>query len=158
MTSSYDLEIGVIRKALKSLAPTLSVRKGRGTAYSWIEIRGSGRYGEFTPEERRALEAFGLGYGANAANIAPEDRRNYVEKAAQMLGIPLPGELAREYARRDAYRQELEKQAEERRRLRETCPHDWKPMPYLVFPSGRLYKCTRCGLEEIRDIKRPRWW
>jgi len=51
----YDLEIKTIRKALKRLCPTLKVRRGRGTGYSWIEITGSKKFGEFTEEEKKAL-------------------------------------------------------------------------------------------------------
>lgn len=81
IVTEFDKQIGTIRKALKSLCPTLSVRRGRGTAYSWIEIWGSGEFGEFTKEEKQALEKFGLNYGGNCAVISPEDRKYYVEKA-----------------------------------------------------------------------------
>jgi len=83
--TEYDQQIAAIRKALKELCPTLSVRRGSGTAYSWIEISGSKEYGEFTGEEKRALEKFGLSYGGNLAVISPEDRSYYAEKARKML-------------------------------------------------------------------------
>lgn len=153
--SGYDLEIGVVRKALKTLCPTLSVRKGTGTAYSWIEIGGSGEFGNFTEQERQALEKFGLGYGANSTGISGEDRRHYVEKAAKMMGVELPPELKKGYAERDAYRQEMERKAEEMRRLRESCPHEWERLPYVVFPSGTAYKCKKCKLEEVRQGEAP---
>lgn len=81
IVTEFDEQIGIIRKALKSLGPTLSVRRGKGTAYAWIEIWGSGEFGEFTKEEKQALEKFGLNYGGNCAVISPEDRKYYVEKA-----------------------------------------------------------------------------
>ena len=112
VSSEYDQEIGVIRKALKGLAPTLSVRRDRGTAYSWIKIRGSLEFGEFTDEEKRALEKFGLNYGGNCALISPNARRYYVEKAAKMLGEDLPPELAKTYRETDEWKaRKLEKVA-----------------------------------------------
>jgi len=106
--TTYDLEIKLIRKALKRLCPTLRVKRGRGTAYSWIEILGSKEFGEFTEEEKKALEKFGLRYGANCALISPDNRRFYVEKASRILGF-MPSELKREYAERDEYRKKLER-------------------------------------------------
>ena len=84
--TEYDQQIGVIRKALKKLCPTLSVRRGSGTAYGWIDILGSGdEFHNFTNEEKKALDKFGLGYGMNAAVISPEDRKYWVEKAKSLL-------------------------------------------------------------------------
>ena len=83
--SEYDEQISVIRRALKKLCPTLSVTKGRGTGYSWIDIRGSGKGGEFTEQEKQALDKFGLGYGANFSVISPENRKYYVERAEEIL-------------------------------------------------------------------------
>jgi len=149
--SIYDLEIKVIRKALKTLAPTLSVKKGRGTGYGWIGIRGSGKYGEFTEAEKKALETLGLRYGSNYTNISPDDTRFYVEKAAKLLGIELPEPIKEDYERRDEYKRELERKAEERRKRYESCDHEWVKVPgVIVFPSGNLYKCEKCGLEETR--------
>lgn len=34
----------------------VSVQGGRGTAWGWIDVRGSGRFGEFTKAQRRAVE------------------------------------------------------------------------------------------------------
>jgi hypothetical protein len=84
--SDYDKQRSTIRKALKKLCPTLSVRKGRGTASSWIEISGSkNEFGDFTEKEKRTLKKFGLGYGGNAAVISPEDTKYYAEKAEKTL-------------------------------------------------------------------------
>lgn len=149
----YDLEIKVIRKALKKLAPTLSVRRDRGTAYGWIVIRGSGSFGEFTGKEKRALEKFGLNYGANCALISPEERRYYVEKAAKLLGIGLPDPIKKDYRKRDEYKEKLERKAEERKKRFASCRHEFVKMPYIVFPSGVVYKCRKCGYEEIRDVR-----
>lgn len=86
VTSEYDEQIGVIRKALKELCPTLSVKRGRGTAYGWIEISGSKEFGNFTEKEKQALDKFGLNYGSNFSVISPENREHYVEKARKILG------------------------------------------------------------------------
>jgi hypothetical protein len=75
----------VIRKALKTKCKTLSVRIGRGTAYGWIDIRGSGRWGEFTEAERKTLDEVGLGYGANFSCIPPENREFWVEKLCKLV-------------------------------------------------------------------------
>jgi hypothetical protein len=82
---SYDKKIKIIRKALKSLCKTLSVKRGGGTAYPWVEISGSLEFGEFTEEEKRALEVFGLNYGGNLALISPENRDYYTMRAISIL-------------------------------------------------------------------------
>ena len=149
----FDLEVATIRKALKTLCPSLSVRRGRGTAYMWIDIRGSGgKYGEFTEAEKQALEKFGLGYGINVTCISPEDTRYYVEKAAKLLGIELPEKLKNEYKERDEYKQRIKREAEERKRLQENCKHEWKLEPVIVFPfpdTHVLIRCPKCKKEQI---------
>ena len=54
--TKYDQQIGIIRKALKKLCPTLSVRRGSGTAYGWIDILGSGEFHYFTEKEKQVLD------------------------------------------------------------------------------------------------------
>lgn len=79
-------QIALARKLVKAKCKTLSVRNDRGTAYGWIDIRGSkSEWGEFTEEEKKALEELGLRYGLNCANISPENRKYYLRK---WLGIP----------------------------------------------------------------------
>jgi hypothetical protein len=144
----FDLEIDLIRRALKREAPTLSVRRGRGTACGWVEVWGSGPFHEFTEGERRALEALGLDGGGNCAVISPEDTKRYAERAARLLGTPLPPALREEYERRDRRRLEMEREAEERRRAQEGCGHEWELRPWLVFPNPermRVVECRRCG-------------
>ena len=118
----------------------------------WIDITGSGKYGEFTEAEKQALEKFGLSYGVNFTCISPEDRRYYVEKAAKLLGIELPEKLKNEYKARDEYKQRIEREAEERKRLQENCKHEWKLEPVIVFPSPGtrvLIRCPKCKKEQI---------
>ena len=113
VVNDYDREIGVIRKTLKSLCPTLSVRKGRGTAYSWIDITGSGKFGDLTETEKEALKRFGLHGTGNVEHISQDDRRHYVEKAAKQFGAEIPSEVKRRYEERDRYREEMRKRHEE---------------------------------------------
>lgn len=70
---------------MKTLCPTFSVRRGRGTGYSWIDVWGSGEFGEFTENEKKALKKFGLNYGGNCAVISPDSRKYYAEKAREIL-------------------------------------------------------------------------
>ena len=69
-----------IRKVLKARCKTLSVRMGKGTAYGWVEIWGSGEYGNFTTEEKAALDHFGLKYGGNCCLIGPDETNYWVRK------------------------------------------------------------------------------
>jgi len=73
-------QIADIRRALKKAAPTLSVRNGRGTAWGWVDISGSGEAGTFTPAERAALVALGMSPGGNFANISPDTRGYWHQK------------------------------------------------------------------------------
>jgi hypothetical protein len=75
----------VIRKALKSKCKTLKVRIARGTAYGWIDIWGSGELSEFTDEEKKVLEEFGLNHGANCAVISPDDVDYWVQKLCKLV-------------------------------------------------------------------------
>ena len=75
-------EVREIRRLIKAKAPTVSVRRGRGTAYGWIEIGGSGEGGAFTDAERTALEAMGLSLGGNFCVIDPADRNWWLHKLA----------------------------------------------------------------------------
>jgi hypothetical protein len=80
MDIDFDTVIRGIRRSLKSKCPTLSVTRGRGTAYGWIDISGSGPWGRFTDEEREYLRSVGLQPGGNFCVIAPEDREYWYHK------------------------------------------------------------------------------
>jgi len=67
-------EVAAIRKVIKGRCRTLSVSNGRGTAWGWVQIRGSGQYGEFTEAENATLKALGLPAGGNYAVISPDAR------------------------------------------------------------------------------------
>jgi len=152
--TAYDHEIALIRRAIKRECRTISVRRGRGTAYGWIEIRGSGDFGEFTGEEREALERLGLRYGVNFSVIPPDSRRFWVEKLAAHAGLEIPSALKEEYEERDRHKREMERRWRERRRQVESCVeaggHFLRAVRgVVVFPSGTLYRCVRCGYEKV---------
>lgn len=73
-------EVAVIRRLLKQQAPTLSIRRGRGTSSGWVDIWGSGYGGGFTAHERQVLDAVGLQPGGNFAGIAPDARAFWIKK------------------------------------------------------------------------------
>lgn len=75
-------EITIIRKALRKLAPGVSVRRGRGTATCWIEVWGSGEYRYFTPAQLAGLNRIGLPHGGNCAVISPDDQPHWARKLA----------------------------------------------------------------------------
>ena len=53
-------------KLVKAGAAGISVRGGRGTAWGWIDISGSGPGGEFTAKQRRVIEQItGITPGGN---------------------------------------------------------------------------------------------
>ena len=78
-------EAEIIRRHLKSLCKTLSVRLGKGTAYGWIRIRGSGPCGDFTDTENKILTEIGLTTGMNCVNIAPGDRHYWLSHLQNLL-------------------------------------------------------------------------
>ena len=79
-------QIKIIRKEIKKVAPKVSVRMGRGTAWGWVDISGSAsEWGIFTDEEREALTELGIRCGANCANISPDDRDWWVAKLTGQL-------------------------------------------------------------------------
>ena len=73
-------EITEIRKAIKKTVTTISVRNGRGTAWGWVEISGSGECGMFTETERAGLTALGLSPGGNFCVLSPDSRGFWVRK------------------------------------------------------------------------------
>ena len=86
---SYDEAIKTIRKAIKSLAPTVSVRRGKGTAYGWIDIDGTAdEFGHFTNQEKEGLTEFGFyNVSGNIVLISPEARQWAYDRALLVLGI-----------------------------------------------------------------------
>ena len=77
-------DIAELRGLLKDFLPRLSVRKGRGTAWGWIDIGGSAANGYFTDEEALGLRTLGLSPGANACVISPEDREYWLGKLREL--------------------------------------------------------------------------
>jgi len=78
-------EIAMFRKALKKLCPTLSIRNAPGTAWGWVDIRGSDSYGNFTETERATLALLGLAAGGNLAVISPDNRNLYLKKVQALV-------------------------------------------------------------------------
>lgn len=83
-----------IRKALRRLCKAngcenVKVRMERGTAYGWIRISGTGKYG-FTEKQLEVLRVFGLrGAGCNCELISPDnnDYNKYEQTALYILDI-----------------------------------------------------------------------
>lgn len=81
-------QIKIIRKIVKTKVPTVSVKTGKGTAWGWVNIRGSQHLGMFTDNERKALIELGLAPGGNFAVLPPEDRKWFIQKhRAQTIGV-----------------------------------------------------------------------
>jgi hypothetical protein len=71
------------KKYLKESDERLSkikVRKGKGTASSWVEVSGSGDYGRFTEQEAEALNEKGILHGLNCAVMNWEDQKYLADK------------------------------------------------------------------------------
>jgi len=85
---NYDEAVKMIRKAIKSLAPTVSVRRGKGTAYGWIDIDGTAdEFGHFTDQEKVGLIKFGFSnVSGNLVLINPDDREWAYNRALDILG------------------------------------------------------------------------
>lgn len=68
----------IIRKFLRGIPELkkLGVTIGKGTGYAWIKIRGTGDWGEFTSEERAALELVGF---TTYGSLSPEDSKHWVQ-------------------------------------------------------------------------------
>jgi hypothetical protein len=69
-----------IRELLKADCKTLSVRGGTGTAYGWLEVRGSLDCGKFTEAEKQTLEKFSMNYGGNFAVMDYVEQRAFLER------------------------------------------------------------------------------
>jgi hypothetical protein len=76
----------VIRKALRAVPglKKVSVRCGKGTAGSWIDVSGSDEYGCFTDAEKEAIRAlFPPGYaGGNGFGLGPDETEYWAERLA----------------------------------------------------------------------------
>ena len=72
-----------LRKHLRTSDDRLSnirVRKGTGTASSWVEISGSLEWGTFTEDEKAALKEIGIITGMNACPLDWQDQNHLVNK------------------------------------------------------------------------------
>ena len=84
---NYSQAIKIIRKAIKFLAPTVSVRTGKGTAGGWIDIDGSAdEFRHFTEQEKKGLKKFGFyNVSGNLVLISPESRKWAYQRALIIL-------------------------------------------------------------------------
>ena len=80
LSNEHKENIKTLRKWIKKFAPTVSVRMGRGTAWGWVEISGSGYGGAFTDKEKKDLDSMGLSYGGNFSVISPDEVEYYIAK------------------------------------------------------------------------------
>jgi len=69
----FSQRVAEIRKLLKSMCPTFSVRRGPGTASSWVDVSGSRPNGYVSPAESHVLEELGAGTKANLWTIPAEE-------------------------------------------------------------------------------------
>lgn len=72
-----------IRRVIKARAPNVSVRKGTGTASTWIDIWSKGE--RFTDEENKALKELGFIPGGNCTGIRPEDRESTALRLEEII-------------------------------------------------------------------------
>jgi len=71
----------MIRKRIKSECKTLSVTMDRGTAYGWLNVRGSGFCGEFTKDELAALKRLNMNQpGGNFYGLQPSEVTHWGER------------------------------------------------------------------------------
>ena len=74
----------LIRFALKKRCKTLKVRMARGTAYGNIDIWAGDSSKGFTPEEKAALEYYGLPHCANCAGVSYDEREYWIKRMCQL--------------------------------------------------------------------------
>jgi len=73
-------ETAKIRKIIKSRCPTVSVKMGKGTARSWVQIDGSkDKFGRFTLTEKRCLRNFGIETGlGGGTQMMPGEKQFFI--------------------------------------------------------------------------------
>lgn len=91
---SLDDSTKAIRQALRVLSKkhgvkAVSVRRDRGTAAGWVNISGSGEWGEITEKQKEVLKEFGLVYAHGGVKdlISPEEHDHYYNKALKILQV-----------------------------------------------------------------------
>jgi len=69
-----------IRKIIKKRCPTISVKMGKGTARTWVQVDGSREFGKFTPTEKRCLKTFGIKTGlGGGTQIMPGEKEFFIK-------------------------------------------------------------------------------
>jgi len=84
VASKLGMEASIIRAIIKRKCPTVSVKRGTGTAFSYIEVQGKARGGMFTPAEIQCLKRNFedvLGHpGSNFEVVGPEEKKPFIAK------------------------------------------------------------------------------
>ena len=84
MYMDIDDAIKAIRPAIKKVCPKVSVRRGRGTAYCWIEVSPAKGQAVFSEIERHYLAKLtGIQPGANFLVISPESQPWVAQKVSR---------------------------------------------------------------------------
>ena len=74
-------QTAMIRRIIKRVCPTVSIRMGKGTAYGWVDIVGSGLYNRITVTEQKQLKKLGIiVYKTNCEIISPEERPELLKR------------------------------------------------------------------------------
>jgi len=71
----------LIRDHIKAACPTVSIRKGTGTARGWLDVSGSkDEYGNFTDQEKKQLEALGISASGNVHPMDFDEKAHFIER------------------------------------------------------------------------------
>ena len=99
MVQDHRADVASLRRMVKAICPTVSVKMSRGTAWGNVGIRGSGENGRFTSQERDSLTKMGLTPGGNYCVIMSAE----VEYWAKRLGGRLTPEDVERFRRYNEY-------------------------------------------------------
>ncbi|MFH2109952.1 MAG: hypothetical protein ABIJ47_01690 [Candidatus Bathyarchaeota archaeon] len=86
---SFNEANALIRDCIKAACPTVSVRRGRGTAAGWLDISGSKEFGNFTDAEKQQLATLGITASSNVHSMDFDDKARFIERN-KLLDEPAP--------------------------------------------------------------------
>ncbi|MFH2109988.1 MAG: hypothetical protein ABIJ47_01885 [Candidatus Bathyarchaeota archaeon] len=87
---SFNEANALIRDSIKAACPTVSIRRGRGTAAGWLDISGSkDEYGNFTDAEKQQLATLGITASSNSHGMDFDDKVRFIERN-KLLDEPAP--------------------------------------------------------------------
>ena len=91
--TTSDTRIKLIRRIVKKKCPTVSVRRGKGTSYGYVDITSRDIGASFTSKESNCLKGLGLIPGGNFAGMDRERQKKFVEyHMMKRAGIKKTGE------------------------------------------------------------------